>query len=95
MYTVGCTHPAFGRLREEDCELEASSDSTVRPRFKQINKKTKVKRWEKHYHRVAINYNPHKNDILAAGQVNIFRGKTIQKTLTLLEFTFYYKLPGN
>lgn len=38
MYTVGCTHPAFRRLRKEDCELEASSDSTVRPRFKQTNK---------------------------------------------------------
>lgn len=28
MYAVGCTHPALRRLSKEDCELEASSDST-------------------------------------------------------------------
>lgn len=95
MYAVGCTHPALRRLSKEDCELEASSDSTVRPRFKQTNKQTKVKRWEKHYHRLTINYSPHKNDILAVGQVNTFQGKTIQMILTLLELIFYYKLSGN
>lgn len=59
------------------------------------NKQIKVERWEKHYYRLTINYNPHKNDILAVGQVNTFQGKTIQMTLTLSELIFYYKLSGN